>query len=626
MSSGSKQASENPSSTSAGIDGSADSAAAKSAGAKSAAAGNSKASPWWISPPLVIAVAIVALFWSVRLFGDVVLSGTPGQFMIMVFAPLVTSLLLLIWWLGLSRMPWIDRIWGPASLILGGVIAGQLADKSMQLGMVIFAIPVVLTAVVAWLVITSARSSWMHRAGITLVCLVTWNYFTLLRVDGIDGSMAVSQSWRWEPTAEDEFLAQKSVTTAPAKTEAAAEPLVATDADWTEFRGKNRISSITGVNLARDWKTTPPKEIWRRRVGPGWGSFAVVGDHVFTQDQRGENEAIVCFSLATGDERWIYEHPARFWEVVAGAGPRATPTFFAGRLYTLGGSGKLHCLDAASGEMIWARDIAIDADAKPPEWGFSSSPLVTDELVCVFAGGEGAKELLAYDRMSGELRWSAGDGKLSYSSPQLITIAGKEQLLFASNLGLEAFSLADGKPLWKHDWKIEGMARVVQPQVLDGSKLLLGTGYGYGTMLLEVAAEGEQFATKELWLSKEMKPYFNDFVIHREHLFGFDGAIFGCVDLADGKRAWKKGRYGHGQVLLLADQSLLVVISETGELVLLEANPEKFVELAKLQVLDGKTWNHPVIVGRQLLVRNGAEVACYELPVEGAAASPTAGP
>ncbi|ADB15948.1 FOG: WD40 repeat-like protein [Pirellula staleyi DSM 6068] len=572
------------------------------------------------TPRLWPAVVIVALLWVARIVASTVFSGTPTEFMTMLFAPMAATVVLFLWWLGLSKLAWIDRLWGIFIVVIVGAIAGQLIDKSMPLGMVMFALPVVLTIVVAWLVVTRGANSWNHRAGLALVTCLAWGYFTLLRVDGIDGHMNVDTRYRWEPTAESEFLAQQTKTASPPALPAASAnapvTLVATESDWPEFRGKNRDSRRAGVMLATDWSKSPPKQLWRQLIGPGWGSLAVVGNYVFTQDQRGENEAVICLDLATGKVRWLFEHPARFWEVVAGAGPRATPTFHEGRLYTFGGSGKLHCLEAATGAVIWSRDVAADAKATAPQWGFSSSPLVFEGVVCVFAGGSENKSLMTYDALSGEPLWSAGSGVLSYSSPHAATLHGRSQILFASELGLEAYEPKTGKLLWNHPWKLEGMARVVQPHLLPGNKILIGTGYGNGTMLIELKHDGETFTTVEGWLTKEMKPYFNDFVSRDGVLYGFDGAIFGAIDLATGDRLWKKGRYGHGQVLLVEPQGLLVVISETGDLVLLEASAEKHIELAKIRALTGKTWNHPVLVGNKLLLRNGTEVACYELATQ----------
>jgi len=160
------------------------------------------------------------------------------------------------------------------------------------------------------------------------------------------------------------------------------------------------------------------------------------------------------------------------------------------------------------------------------------------------------------------------------------------------------------------------MNRVVQPHEVDPNHWIIGTYYGEGSRLVEVTQKEGVFSTKEVWQTKDLKPYFNDFVSYEGHLYGFDGDIFICVDSATGKKTWKKGRYGSGQVVLLADQGLLLVMGEKGEVILLEANPKKHVELGKFTGISGKTWNHPVLAGSQLFLRNGEEMACFELQLK----------
>jgi len=278
--------------------------------------------------------------------------------------------------------------------------------------------------------------------------------------------------------------------------------------------------------------------------------------------------------------------------------------------------------DPVTGAEVWQRDIGQDAGRQPPTWGYSSSPLVTDGVVIVHAGGTADRGLLAYDAQTGEIRWTAPAGDHSYSSPQLSDILGTPSVLMLTNKGLTFHEPATGRLLGKHDWVFGGY-RVLQPLVLDGSSVLLGTAMGTGTKRISVTVAGDGFAIQEQWLSK-LSPTFNDFVAHAGYLYGFDNNIFACVDLADGQRKWKGGRYGNGQVLLLPRGDQLLVLSEEGELVLLRATPEKLVELARHPALAGRTWNHPVLVGDRLYVRNGEEAACFAMPVADVAAGDSA--
>jgi outer membrane protein assembly factor BamB len=309
---------------------------------------------------------------------------------------------------------------------------------------------------------------------------------------------------------------------------------------------------------------------------------------------------------------WRHHDPARFWESNGGAGPRGTPTFSRGRLYTLGATGVVNALDAQSGVVIWSRNAGTDTHKKIPAWGFAASPLVIDDTVVVAAAGM----LAAYDRATGHPKWigpAAGGG---YSSPQLATIDGVEQIVLVNAAGAAGVSLADGKLLWKHEWPGDG---IVQPGVIGGD-VLIGSGSGLdsavGLRRLGLTHGADGWSAQERWTSNGLKPYFNDFVVLDGYAYGFDGSILACVDLADGKRKWKGGRYGHGQMVGLPDQKMLLVLTEDGELALVKAAPDQFTEVARVPALEGKTWNHPVLSGDVLLVRNGQEMAAFRLSPE----------
>jgi outer membrane protein assembly factor BamB len=395
--------------------------------------------------------------------------------------------------------------------------------------------------------------------------------------------------------------------------------------DWPAFRGPGRNSVVHGVTIASDWNEHPPRQVWKHAVGAGWSSLVVVGDRLFTQEQRGELEAVVCYDAATGEEVWAHTDEARFAEAMGGVGPRATPAFADGRLFALGATGLLNALDAASGEVIWSRDLTRDGQGAAPPWGFCSSPLAVDGKVIVFAGGgqagegesaapvDDAETLIAYDAATGEPVWRAAAGSHSYSSAQLANFDGVPQILFAGNAELSAFDVATGARLWALPANFRAASPVVQPHILDDGELIASFSPTAGSLRVTIERHGDQWRPEVVWTSRDRKPFFSDFVRVGDFAYGFDSKLFCCVDRSTGKRAWKAGRYGSGQVLLLADQSVLLVTTETGEAVLVAANPDEHEELGRFQALEGKTWNHPTVVGRRLYVRNAEEMACYEL-------------
>ncbi len=305
---------------------------------------------------------------------------------------------------------------------------------------------------------------------------------------------------------------------------------------------------------------------------------------------------------------WRHRDATRFWESNGGAGPRATPTLSDGRVYTFGATGILNALDADDGSVVWSRNVASDTGAQIPGWGFASSPLVVGDVVIVHADA-----LVAYDRATGNRRWLGPARGGGYSSPHPVTIDGVAQIVQLSEYGATSIVPADGTLLWEHAWP--GVPIVQPAQVATGDLLIstAGTTGAAGTRRIAVAHGPGGWTVEERWTSMGLKPYFNDFVVHEGHAFGFDGSILACIDLGDGKRKWKGGRYGNGQLVLLPDQDLLLVLSEEGELALVRATPDQFTEVARFPAIEGKTWNHPVLVGDVLLVRNGEEMAAFRL-------------
>src|SRR5205823_6321346 len=301
-----------------------------------------------------------------------------------------------------------------------------------------------------------------RRASLAGAVLLACGVFTLLRTGGISGSGASDFHWRWTPTPEDRLLASAG-DEPPAPP---GQPPADVAPQWPGFRGPGRDGVARGVRIATDWSASPPAELWRRPVGPGWSSFAVRGEFFYTQEQRGDDEVVACYHLLTGRPVWAHRDAARFWESNAGAGPRATPALGDGRVYTLGGTGIVNALHAADGAVAWSRDAAADTGAKLPGWGFAGSPLLVDDLVIVAASGR----LAAYDRATGAVRWTARSGGGGYSSPHLATLGGVRQVVLANGSGAAGLAPATGAELWKHAWAGDG---IVQPALTaDGDVLL----------------------------------------------------------------------------------------------------------------------------------------------------------
>ncbi|MBI3410735.1 MAG: PQQ-like beta-propeller repeat protein [Planctomycetes bacterium] len=564
------------------------------------------------------ALVFIALQWIFLTAPAWIVPGTVLQFYGMMLGPLIGTLGVLAWLLFASRLRWTDRLLGALWFIALGAMAYTVFHPSFDLfGVFFLALPAVTTAAVLALLVTPFLSWRVRRVTVLVVMVLGWGYYTLVRYEGATGAFDSTLTFRWVASAEDKYqveIAAGRLGKVQPLEAASVKALALQPGDWPGFRGLHRDGRLTGVKIATDWSQNPPKEIWRHRVGPGWSSFTVVGKHLFTQEQRGDTELVVCYDADTGATIWVHKDAARFAEKIGGPGPRATPTFHEGKLFVQGATGMLNCLDAATGQKIWSRNIAMDSEIKPPDWGFASSPLVVQGVVTVFAGAPGGKSVLAYDATSWTPLWQAGEGQRSYCSLHPARLGGVEQVLVCTDLGLTAFQPTSGDILWNHAWNLEGMQRVVQPTIVSDTDVLLGTGFGLGTRRLRVSKQGSAWETQEVWLSRAISPYFNDLVIDGGHLYGFDGGFFTCVSLEDGKKKWRARGYGAGQVLLLADQNLLLVVTEKGAVALVEATPDEHREIARFQAIEGKTWNHPVVAHGKLFVRNSEEAACFQLP------------
>lgn len=535
--------------------------------------------------------------------------------MVSVFGPVIFGGMLLLWWLTFSLATMKERIVGFIGALLIAVGCVLSLDETMiGPGIMMVVAPLGTAAFGIGAVLLSRWLSFKRTIVVLLIAACGFGYATLLRSEGMWGHFALDLHWRWEPTAEEAMLAERP--NAPVGDAVIASPSEVdewlADPQWPQFRGPDRVSQQQGPAIETDWSANIPELLWKIPVGPGWSSFAVAGNLLFTQEQRGEKETVVCYTADAGKEVWAQEIESRFYDPLGGPGPRATPTLSGGSVFVQGASGVLQRLDAKLGESIWKVDLREVADREPPMWGFASSPLVVDSVVIVHAGGKGDKGTLAFDVTSGELKWSAAAGDHSYSSPQLLSLWDNDYVVMFTNAGMDILEPASGVSRCDYQWKLDGYS-AVQPQVISGDSILLATQGE--TRCLGMAQTQDGFAVEDRWTSRNLKPDFNDFVVHDGHAYGFDAKIFTCIDLKSGERKWKNGRYGKGQVLMLSKSNMLLVISEHGEVVLLAANPSKHQELSKFQAIEGKTWNHPVVVGDRLYLRNSQEAACYRLPL-----------
>lgn len=514
-----------------------------------------------------------------------------------------------------------------ALFVIWSINAPNRQDQVMQTMAVL---GIALVCILLWLVFFSRLRSRTRGFIAAALIVIAAASAALFRIRGFSGDLIPIVELRQSqppalPPPSSSFATPKEIApTSPDTSEVKSTPQTSLEApkktvahtrapalNYPQFLGPERNAIVREIKLARDWQAQPPRLVWRKQVGAGWSAFAVFNNHAITQEQHGEHEAVVCYDLPTGARKWQHRDSTKFESPLVGNGPRATPTISDGRVYTFGATGRLNCLELSSGKLLWTRDVLVENAGENRQWGMSISPLVCDSLVLVSTAGRNDNALAAYHALTGARVWSAGNEATAYSSPMLATIANASQVLIFHHAKLVAHAPANGARLWEQAWSSETEC-VAQPLVLPEGRVFVSSGYGIGCKLFQISRdEQNHWRSALIWESTSLKAKFANVVAREGFVYGLDDGILACIDLANGARQWKRGRYGHGQLILIDD--LLLIQAESGEVFLVEANPEAHVELGKFTAFESKTWNNPAFAAPYLLVRNDREAACYEL-------------
>ena len=519
---------------------------------------------------------------------------------------------------------------GPrVTIVLAVCVVGILATRRLPIDLAavnlltIFLIGIACVCLLLWFVVCSSYPLLVRWGGTALLIGLGATLLLAFRVERVTGALIPKIVPRWS-RSPDELLAQPK----PAGPAAVIDLSVVTEHDFPQFLGPLRRSEINSVRLSPDWQINPPQEVWRRAIGAGWSGFAAVNGYAVTMEQRGDSELVTCYEIATGDLKWSNTALTRHSSALGYVGPRSTPTIHKGRVYALGATGILRCLDGANGRLVWNRDLFAEYGFTQEEaqrgvvWGRSNSPLVVrDAQLIVPVGGPADGpwvSLAALDLDTGQTLWESGGTQVSYSSPIVATLRGVEQIVSVNEANVSGYEIESGELLWEHSWpgSSRATANVSQPMVIDGSHVLLTKGYGRGAELVEVRRnDNRTWSTEVAWSNaRVLKTKFSNVAVHDGFAYGLDDGILCCIKVETGERVWKKGRYQYGQILLVND--LLLVMSEGGELALVRASPAGFAELGRIKALSDQAWNTLCLWGPYLLVRNSEEAACFELAVE----------
>ena len=383
--------------------------------------------------------------------------------------------------------------------------------------------------------------------------------------------------------------------------------------EWTSWRGPNGDGTIAVQGLADDWNRHEPREVWRRTLGEGFGGIAVAADRAFVLFAEGSTEYLVALSARDGSELWRLKLGDTLLDRT-GNGPRTTPTVDTNSVpqvvYAVG-THRIVAVNAEAGGELWRAELA-----PPPLWGFSSSPLLVDDLLVVHAAvpdpsGAPPAPVTAFRRIDGSVVWRAGQGLPGYASPQRVTLHGRSQILSFTGEGLLALVPESGEVLWHHSWKTSYGVNAADPVLYPPDKIFISSGYDTGAALLQVTLQGERFVAEELWTSRAMKNHFSSSVRVGDHLYGFDNATLKAIDLTDGSTRWRHRGFGKGSLLVVNER--LVVLGDEGSLALVESNPEKYNELGSVKALDHGSWTPPSLAGQWLYLRDHQEIVCLNL-------------
>jgi len=377
-------------------------------------------------------------------------------------------------------------------------------------------------------------------------------------------------------------------------------PLLARGADWPVFRGPTR----DGVSVERDWTHEwpggEPPRLFQVNVRSGFSCPVVRGDRLWTMGSFRGSDTAVCLDANTGQEIWAHSYPALRLGTVKPdyEGTRATPTLEEDRLYTLSRDGKVFCFDAVSGAVKWQRDVSKDPGVAIPPWGFAGSPVVVGDLLILNVGTAG----VALDKAAGAIRWQSGKAMSGYATPTVYEIGGKSRVaIFAAErvVGLDTLS---GKELWSVPWATQYKINSAD-LIFHGGKLFASSAYNFGCALIDVAND----KAKIVWQNKDLMNHYNSSVLHAGFLYGFDGNNMQgnglkCVEFATGRTRWTAAQPAWGNLILAGER--LIIVSQSGELIVADASAERFHELAQAQPIGGTVWTSPVLSDGRLYLRN----------------------
>ena len=375
-------------------------------------------------------------------------------------------------------------------------------------------------------------------------------------------------------------------------------------ADWPNYRGPNYngISNETGWSAT--WPAGGPEVLWKTSIGNGFCSIAVSNGRAYTMGNIDDKDILYCFDAKTGKEIWKKSYPCPLYKKNHEGGPAATPTVDGNAVYTFSKDGDAIRFNAATGQIVWHKNLNKELGLKHPKWYFASSPFIIDNMVILNAGSRG----IALNKADGTVIWESGKDPTGYATAVPFTVGNQKCVAIFAAREIVGVVAATGKIVWQFPWKTSYDANIGDP-IISGNTVFICTGYGRGCALLKI--EGSNVT--EVWQNKNMRNHFNSSVLWKGHVYGFDEKKeLRCLDFKTGQMKWAKGGLGKGS-LMIADGKM-IILSERGKLVTAPASPEGFEELASAQILKGKCWTVPVLANGKIYARNAnGQLVCIDV-------------
>ena len=388
--------------------------------------------------------------------------------------------------------------------------------------------------------------------------------------------------------------------------------------DWPFFRGPNFNGVSSESRWTAEWPASGPKVAWRVDVGIGASSVVVVGNRVITMGSRKDtDEDIVwCLDADTGQILWQFDYPSKFDARQFEGGTASTPTVDGSLVYSLGYLGRLHCLGIKDGGVVWRKHLVDDFSGRYSSWKYAGSPLVVGEMVILDTGAEG-NSTITLDKTSGSKIWGVGDDLAGYSTPIPFEHAGQRGVLVFKARAMVAHQLDTGRELWRIDWRTYYDCNASSPTVI-GDKLFISTGYGGRSArgALFQLGEGDP---NQIWLNQDLGTKMNSAVVYKDHIYCISEKSRGqlmCFDLQDGTIVWAEPSFAPYGTLMIADGKL-VILDEKGDVVIADATPGGYHELARAKVHNSRCWVMPVLAnGRIYAKTNNGQLACLDVRAE----------